>query len=142
MGRRKGQAAMEFLMSYGWALIIFLIAISILYYIGFVNIKNLTRESCTMAPGIYCSDFMIDTNSIELLLVNTYSNEFTVENITVGSCQANFGYRMLPQIEYVFSMPCPVGNRGEIFKGDILITFRSEAGLIKYNKGNVVSIIQ
>ena len=42
---KKGQAAMEFLMTYGWAILIALIAVGALYYLN-VKPKNIIQENC------------------------------------------------------------------------------------------------
>ena len=41
---KKSQQAMEFLMTYGWAIIVVLVAIGALAYFGVLNIKNLSPE--------------------------------------------------------------------------------------------------
>ena len=57
MINKKGQAAMEFLMTYGWALLVVLIAIGALASFGVLNPGQFLPETCTVAPGISCIDF-------------------------------------------------------------------------------------
>lgn len=52
---RKGQAAMEFLMTYGWAILVVLIAIAALVYFGAINPERFVSDSCTLAPPLSCS---------------------------------------------------------------------------------------
>ena len=54
---RKGQAAMEFLMTYGWALLVVLIAIGALAFFGVLNPSRFLPNSCSLAPGFACNDF-------------------------------------------------------------------------------------
>ena len=56
---RKGQAAMEFLMTYGWAILVVLIAIGALAYFGVLNPSRFLPESCTIGPGLSCDEFKV-----------------------------------------------------------------------------------
>jgi len=50
--KRKGQAAMEFLMTYGWAIIVVLAAIAALAYFGVLSPQKLLPERTTFAAPI------------------------------------------------------------------------------------------
>ena len=56
MKSEKAQAAFEFLMTYGWALLVALVAISALIYFGVLNPKSVLPEKCVMFPGFTCID--------------------------------------------------------------------------------------
>ena len=58
---RKGQSAMEYLMTYGWAILVIIIVIAVLFYIGVLNPRNVTPTSCTFPPGISCASFKLAT---------------------------------------------------------------------------------
>ncbi len=60
MGKKKGQAALEFLMTYGWAILVVLIVIGALAYFGILNPSILLPEKCTLQMGLYCKDHRID----------------------------------------------------------------------------------
>jgi hypothetical protein len=53
---RKGQAAMEFLMTYGWAILVVLAAIGALAYFGVLNVKSYLPEQCFGPAGLDCLD--------------------------------------------------------------------------------------
>ena len=59
MFNKNGQAAMEFLMTYGWAILVVLIAIGALAYFGVLSPQKFLPQSCTLSPGFACSDFAI-----------------------------------------------------------------------------------
>jgi len=72
----RGQAAMEFLMTYGWALLIVLIAIAILAAFGVFSSKR-GPEGCILGPGLSCQSFKIgltgpfaDDGRIEMMVTN------------------------------------------------------------------------
>jgi len=60
---KKGQSAMEYLMTYGWAILVIIIVIAVLFYIGVLNPKNITPTSCTFPPGISCMSYKFTASS-------------------------------------------------------------------------------
>jgi len=70
MINKKGQAAMEFLMTYGWALLVVLVAIGALAFFGVLNPGQFLPDTCTMPPGIACIESQATTTGITLVLQN------------------------------------------------------------------------
>jgi hypothetical protein len=81
---KKAQAAMEFLMTYGWAILIVLIAIGALAYFGVLSPDRFLPEKCAISTGsgIFCDDFSIDdADNVRLSLHNILTDGMS--NITV-----------------------------------------------------------
>lgn len=53
---KRAQAALEFLMTYGWAILVVLAAIGALAYFGVLNPANFLPAKCVASPGITCVD--------------------------------------------------------------------------------------
>ncbi|MFH1682544.1 MAG: hypothetical protein ABIA37_01990 [Candidatus Woesearchaeota archaeon] len=53
--KTKAQAAMEFLMSYGWAILVVMIAVGALSYFGVLDAGMILPESCTSSAGMDCT---------------------------------------------------------------------------------------
>ena len=53
MEKMRGQAAMEYLMTYGWAILVIVIVLAALLYLGIFNVKP--PEVCTMPSGMTCT---------------------------------------------------------------------------------------
>jgi len=56
---RKGQAAMEFLMTYGWAILVVLAAIGALAYFGVLSPDRFLPEKCTANPPFACTQYKV-----------------------------------------------------------------------------------
>ncbi|MBU1111466.1 MAG: hypothetical protein ABIG93_04065 [archaeon] len=84
--RKKGQAAMEFLMTYGWAILVVLIAIGALAYFGVLNPSKFLPSSCTLAPGLSCDEFKVDAASDEATIVvrNGMGKTITVSDFSLA----------------------------------------------------------
>jgi len=84
---KKGQAAMEFLMTYGWAILVVLAAIGALAYFGVLSPDRFLPEKCTMPSGIACLDFSGSANSIDLSIQNAAG--FDMESIQISLTDLN-----------------------------------------------------
>ena len=63
---RSGQAAMEFLMTYGWAILVVLVSIGALAYFGVLSPEKFLPAKCTLQSGITCLDHKADRKSTRL----------------------------------------------------------------------------
>jgi hypothetical protein len=89
---KKGQAAMEFLMTYGWAILIVLIAIGALAYFGVLSPDRFLPEKCAISTGsgIFCDDFSVDSDSqVRLSLHNILTDSMT--NVVVDMTNGGGG---------------------------------------------------
>ncbi len=82
----KSQAAMEFILTYGWAILVVLIAIGALSFFGVLKPQGLLPATCELGPGFACKDFAIynTTNNISMKLINGFGKNFEVFVIYVN----------------------------------------------------------
>jgi len=69
MKMRKGQTAMEYLMTYGWAILIIMIVLAVLFYLGVLNPSTVTPNQCTFPPGFTCVTNKLQPNGNLYLVV-------------------------------------------------------------------------
>jgi len=89
---RKSQAAMEFLMTYGWAIMVVLLALGALAYFGVLNPQNILPEKCTFPTGFHCQDYLVNANSSEVALrfTNGKGEGMIILKIEVEDTEGNF----------------------------------------------------
>ncbi|MFH1072861.1 MAG: hypothetical protein V1743_05520 [Nanoarchaeota archaeon] len=87
---QKGQAALEFLVTYGWAFMILIIVISSLAYFGVISPDLFLPEKCVFGGGIYCRDFAgipdsttPDNGKVRAQLVNSIGSTLQVIKVEV-----------------------------------------------------------
>ena len=84
---KKGQAAMEFLMTYGWAILVVIAAIAALAYFGVLDPARLLPERCQFPAGMDCIDKASITNSsVTVALRNNQGFPVTIDNAVVTGC--------------------------------------------------------
>lgn len=88
--KRKAQAAMEFLMTYGWAILVVLAAIGALAYFGVLSPDRFLPEKCTLPSGIACLDFTGSTSEVVLIIQNSAGFDMNTISVYVNSTTADF----------------------------------------------------
>ena len=97
---RHGQAALEFLTTYGWAFLVILIMMSALAYFGVLNPSKLLPDRCNFGAEVGCNkNTMIVSNIADNTLTMRLTNSFgvgvvvtaarvTTDVTTAGACTA------------------------------------------------------
>ena len=83
----KAQAALEFLMTYGWAILVVLIVIGALAYFGVLSPSNLLPEKCAFPVSLSCVDHQImePEHMIMLRLQNSAGKDMIIRGVTATS---------------------------------------------------------
>ena len=87
MNSKRGQAALEFLMTYGWAILVVLVVIGALAYFGVLNPTILLPEKCLLETGLECKDWAISSTApnIRLSIGNSKGKEINITMINMTS---------------------------------------------------------
>jgi uncharacterized protein (UPF0333 family) len=82
---QKGQAALEFLTTYAWVLLIILIMVGALAYFGILNPSKLFPDRCNFGSELGCMNYKIASNSLQLKLRNNVGNTIIIDAIAVST---------------------------------------------------------
>jgi hypothetical protein len=155
----KGQAAMEFIMTYGWAIIALLVMIGALAYFGVLSPGKYLPEKCLFGPGISCKDYQIKHNGGNLQLLLTIENKMgdaivlqgvnvtTVGGTTYTSTCAGFPTTTLDN-DGAAALTCNMGAStspgvGQQAKFNVIITYINIRGTYNHSvSGEVQSKVQ
>lgn len=151
---QKGQAAMEFLMTYGWAILVVLIAIGALAYFGVLNPGRYLPRTCTLMPGLDCAEFKVDSSDtqVQIVIRNGVGDSIDFSSLNIdtnldgtGDCTAvdpaliSDG-ALSSQINIA---GCTLGSVGQKFRGDILGTYTLGSGTLSHTmRGNLVTEVE
>jgi hypothetical protein len=94
MTTRKAQSAMEYLMTYGWAILIIAVVLGALFSLGVFNGNSILGTSCVAATGYLCQSplYSHTTGFISVTLGQTTGTSWASTNIMfVPSGQAVSG---------------------------------------------------
>ena len=79
---KRAQAAMEFLTTYGWALLVAIVVIGALAYFGVLSPGKFVPDSCQMTGQVSCvaMDVSSDTDDPDATRENDYKLKFSIQN--------------------------------------------------------------
>lgn len=85
--RKKGQAAMEFLMTYGWAILAAVIVVGVLWYL-LGNPANLAGNQFQVSAPLVAKGMVMSESGIDLNILNGAGSsiEVTLVNLTDEGC--------------------------------------------------------
>jgi uncharacterized protein (UPF0333 family) len=127
MRDKKAQAAMEFLMTYGWAILAAVIAIGVLAYFGVFSPGKYVTGSAIVNPPFYVNAHNVQADTgVTLELKNNGGEDYTVQSVTISDCGAYSTPTDISATEVAtITVTCdPVLEEGDSFKGDITIIYR------------------
>jgi len=124
MKLKKSQAAMEFLMTYGWAILVVLAAIAALAYFGVLSPERFLPEKCLIETGFTCISSKVTSTESTLIFQNGYGKSVTIDNVDIGGCSKAFSQSLASEDEGTFVVTeCSNGDVKEVFKGDLIIKY-------------------
>lgn len=133
---KKGQAAMDFLMTYGWAVLVVLAAIGSLIYFGALSPGSL--EKCILPAEVAsCLDFKYSGTGIEMVIRNNAGFGMDGITITVNGAGCNAvntgGSATLSSGEQsTYLITCsPASGK---FKGDVSFDYTNQLTGMGYSK--------
>lgn len=140
--KRVSQAALEFLMTYGWAILVVLAAVAALSYFGVLNPDYYSAEKCILPAGIACMDYRIENYKAVIVLQNYLGDQVTINEVAV-STESQQCYDSTPinlnngDKAVVTIISCNNGETGSRFKGILNVSYSVEGKLDHKVSGNI-----
>jgi len=153
---KRAQAAMEFLMTYGWAILVVLAAIGALAYFGVLSPGNLLPHKCEFSAGLDCTETPSVSAAGLVQFPLTNSNGYRVHPLTavpsgdVTGCgaatflQSGAAVTEVPNGEsFIVNIPgCTVPQAGERYSAQVVISYTSNSTGMTHNvNGRIVGKI-
>lgn len=148
MMHRKSQAALEFIMTYGWAILVVLVAIGALAYFGVLNPDRFLPSKCTLQSGIACLDHKATPTSLTLYVQNSLGRDITVNSVSAKQCTDLGSQGALENGGTAsYTLNCGTqanpGNPGSKYSGAVSIVYTiTDTGITHNNTGEVTTKIE
>ena len=137
-GKVKSQTAIEYLITYGWVIIVIAVILGGLIALGVFNPSSyVTSNTCIITPDFNCNTAILSENGI--LFLNLQQATSSPINITSIACSTNSSTntvtRVSPQVylgsgeNHTFELPCYSngyqfsGHLGDIYHGYIIVNY-------------------
>ena len=140
----KAQGALEFLMTYGWAILVVLAAIAALSYFGVLSPDKFLPNKCTFHSGLACHDFSVSSSGVvSISLQNSYGYEIreVYAYLEDSNCNSTPPVNMTNGQKNTFVLTnCSLGQSGSKMNDVLGIEYiNADSGLTHRNVGKLVS---
>jgi hypothetical protein len=142
---QKGQAVIEFMLTYGWVILVVIIAIGALIYFGVLSPKTFNKEQCEIIPGLDCVDFRAKSDELTLILENNLGQDIFIQKIedSTGSCSFVEGKEIQSGKQETFIVKgCKYGSKGERLKTEPKISYQTSTGRNHTEKALLLTFLE
>ncbi len=153
--RKKAQAALEFLVNYGWVILVLIVVLGSLVYFGVL--EPATAEYCIFPPGIDCvGKASVNETGVVFVLINNNmgsslnitgvsSDNFNINQYSFGAGRANITTEVNNSIYvqdgglFTVYITGNMPETGEKFRADIKLHYLNiDTGLKTVTEGTVL----
>ena len=128
----KGQSAIEYLTTYGWAILIVAVVL-VMLYVFVVSPQTAVPQNCTFNSGVGCSDFVFASNAVSSKMVMLLSNAepYPLQNPSIivnvqnggnvtGTCSPSY---VLPGGAIICTVPISQSySQGQLVSGSVYLS--------------------
>ena len=148
MRKKRGQAAIEFLTTYSWAILTILLMVGALTYFDLFNTQRFVSEECSTGNQLVCVEAaLFENGDFRIRVLNNHPVEIRIsdvsvrrdnEDLTVSYTAQNINRGQTVPLEIDLSTHSFNRNNMESF--DVVLTFGRVGGSNSYNvTGRVVT---
>lgn len=131
----KGQAAMEFLMTYGWAILACVTALGVLAYFGVFKQGQYSPQEAYIVPPFYANGVVAEnapgtSGQLQLELANHGGDDYTITGVDATGCGSLTGSFTIAVSELqLITIPCDasstiaLANEGAFVKGTFAVKY-------------------
>ena len=113
--RNKGQAALEFLTTYGWAFLVILVMIGALSYFGVLDVSRFIPDSCKLDGNIECPAYALSEDTLQIQIRNNLADTVDIVEIKIKEKESSTWYNATVASGHLInaSGSNPLINRGD-----------------------------
>lgn len=78
---KRGQAAIEYLVTYGWTILIIIVTFGLILYFDVLSPSKFLPQQCEFGEQIKCVDMYLDQNSFMIKFLNNFPKEIKITDV-------------------------------------------------------------
>jgi len=143
---KKSQAALEFIMTYGWAIMVVIVAIAALAYFGVLSPDRFLPSKCILQAGIACVDHLaVDefgpgNGYITVSIKNSLGYDISNVIIKASGCTDTDSVSLIKNGQdpvQLSATSCTITS-GQKYSGDINLTYtNADTGITHTTRGSM-----
>lgn len=143
---KKSQAALEFIMTYGWAILIVIVVIAALAYFGVLSPDKFLPSRCTLPGGIACLDQIASSTdlAIGVTLKNSLGYDLSSATVRASGCtNADNQGTMRNGDQRTFTPSGCSLISGQKYSGQLNVTYtNAETGISHTSQGTITTKVE
>ncbi len=137
----KAQAALEFLYTYGFVIIIALAIIAIIFH--YFSLSLGSAPQCFLPYYLTCEQFYISPTELQLNVTNNFDYKIKLNSIIVGTRDDSFTKNLNVQLDrgksYVIKVP--INAKGKQFYGKLNVSYSLCPGTCDNEKYHLIGFV-
>lgn len=139
----RQQSAIEYLMTYGWAILVIVVVLAILFTLNIFNSGTFTPTSCEQHPGFLCSNLLLNTSGYLSVSVGRDGAQINATGVACtlnNTAPASSAFTTIPTAQmldgftyqFLFQCPLPKAAIGSCLSGVLWLEYtqQGQSGLI------------
>lgn len=141
---RRSQAALEFIMTYGWAILVVLVAIGALAYFGVLSPDKFLPSKCVLQSGIACLDHKVTATQVQVVLQNSLGFDLTSVIVKAGGCGTSSSINLANgEKSSIISITCSPALTVSKYNAQVNVSYTvTDTGISHNNVGQITSRIE
>lgn len=141
INKKKSQAALEFIMTYGWAILVVLVAIGALAYFGVLSPDRFLPSKCTLQSGIACIDSKAVTSTVTVRITNSLGFDIDTIVVKAGGCGTSSSTPTLANgASATYDITCTPALTGSKYNQQLNVSYRvTDTGITHNNVGQLTA---
>jgi uncharacterized protein (UPF0333 family) len=140
----KGQAAMEFLMTYGWAILAAIIAIGVLAYFGVFSPGRFVQDSYFIGAPFGAPAGKVNTTGITLEIQNGAGETVNITSVSIsgisGCSTLTYGQNLAAGSSVPLTVPCsPALTADTTVRGSISLNYLRPTSTIELSSTGTIT---
>ena len=139
---KQAQSAIEFLMVYGWAILIVLIAGIAFYNYGILAPGKVLPRKCNLPAGIICIDHRASLNGVTVVIRNGQGYDMRNVSVEIAGCGIAAGHDYIANGDkQIYTANCQL--TGSRFNSHLDVSYiLSETEVIYAARGSIITIVE
>ncbi len=147
---KKSQAALEFIMTYGWAILVVLVAIGALSYFGVLNPGRYLPAKCTLQPGIACTDSKVTNGGaggvgqMTIRITNSIGSDISGITVKTSNCGTDSSTPSLVNgASATYTITCAATLSTSKYSGQLNVSYViNDTGISHNNVGDLIRAVE
>ena len=145
---KKSQVALEFLMTYGWAILVVLVAIGALAYFGVLSPDKFLPSKCILQTGITCLDHKATSANVQVVMQNSLGYDVDTISVVSASDTSTCGPSSIPAslingAKATYTLTCLPTLTGTKYSGSLNVSYTIIETLLSHkNQGSIITKIE